>query len=97
MKQFKQNLLFEAYDHAKAGGQALHSHRVILNSAPKCFVRDIRQGKDIGHLFDMDRQRLEATARRLGVRVIKVERIGTHRQHIDLCGTPMAKALTSCV
>ena len=61
----------------------------LRKDTPSCF-----KGRgQIAHLFDMDRGRLISTARRLGVRVIRVEREGTHRQHIDLCGQPLARAV----
>lgn len=91
IKAFAHADLVSAYAHAKAGGQALHlvNHSGgIYQNAPKCFQR----AKEFGHLFDQNRQRLESTARRLGVRIIKVSHSGTHRQHIDLCGAPLAKA-----
>jgi len=34
--------------------------------------------------------------RRLGVRVVKVSRVGCRGQHIDLCGKPLAKAIQEC-
>lgn len=93
MKTFQQMELLSAYDHAAAGGQALHlmaerfAH--IRPDTPACF-----KGRgQIAHLFDQNRERLVATAKRLGVRVIRVEREGTRRQHIDLCGKPLARAL----
>jgi hypothetical protein len=39
-----------------------------------------------------DKTRLIATAKRFGVRVIKVERDGQPGQHIDLCGKPLERA-----
>lgn len=96
MKRFKQSELKAALDHSAAGGQALHCHRFITSRAPQCFKRDVKTGKDIGHLFDLDRERLLKTSKRLGVRVLYVDREGERSQHIDLCGGPMAKALREC-
>jgi hypothetical protein len=45
------------------------------------------------HLFDQDADRCEATARRLGVRVVVVHGRGTEVQHVDLCGKPLARAM----
>lgn len=86
----------EAY--AAAGGQALHTHRIIVDRrrAPRCFVRAVDRGEDIAHLFDQDEARLVATARRLGVRVVVVDRRGLPGQHIDLCGAPLRRALAMC-
>ena len=93
MKAFAQRELHAARTHALQGGQALHlmSGRFAYRRAdtPGCF----KGREQIAHLFDQDRARLVATARRLGVRVILVERPGTAGQHIDLCGRPLARAL----
>lgn len=84
----------EAIAHAAIGGQSLHLHRVIPDRAraPACFVRAVDRGEFIAHLFDLDRARLLATAKTLGVRVLYVDRDGTGRQHIDLCAGPLRKA-----
>lgn len=88
----------EALTHAAAGGQSLHLHRIIVdrNRAPRCFVAAVDRGEDIAHLFDLDEVRLVATAKRLGVRVVYIDRAGTARQHIDLCGAPLRKAVAMC-
>ena len=94
LKVFRAIEIDEALAHAKAGGQALHLHRIIpdRDKAPRCFVQAVDRGEDIAHLFDLDRVRLVKTAKRLGVKVIHVDRDGTDRQHIDLCGGPLRKA-----
>lgn len=78
--------------HVQAGGQALErwdKSYTLGPTAPRCF-----RGRDFAKLYDNDTPRLVATARRLGVRVIKVDRAGeSGAQHIDLCGGPMRKAL----
>ncbi len=61
--------------------------------APRCFVREVDAGRDICHLLDHDLERLRKTARRLGVRVVLVERGGTDTQHIDICAGPLRKAI----
>jgi hypothetical protein len=96
VKRFACLEVTEAKAYAAAGGQALHCHRIIFDDSPRCFKAAVAQGEDIGHLFDQDARRLVATARRLGVRVILVERRGTLGQHIDLCGAPMRRALAEC-
>lgn len=93
MKIFQQMELHEAYAHAEAGGQALHlmSGRFahLRADTPNCF----KGRREIAHLFDRDKARLIETAKRFGVRVIKVEREGDPmRQHIDLCGKPLERA-----
>ncbi len=84
----------EATAYADGGGQALHLHRIIPDrrTAPRCFVREVDQGQPIAHLFDNDRERLIATARSLGVKVIHIDRDGERGQHIDLCSGPLRKA-----
>lgn len=86
MKIFQVDEIFDAYEHAQSGQQALHLH--TLTAGHPLF----RRYSEIAHLFDMNKERLIATARRLGVRVIKVEREGTIKQHIDLCGKPLERA-----
>lgn len=95
MKAFGTMDLFEAEEHAAAGGQALHLHRIIVDrrKAPRCFVAAVDRGEPIAHLFDRDELRLIATVKKLGVKVVKVERAGTPRQHVDLCGGPLRKAI----
>ena len=95
MKSFTTYEIEEAIAYAASGGQALHLHQFIVNwdKAPSCFVREVKAGRDIAHLFDQDYARLIKTCRQLGVKVILVEREGTERQHIDLCGVPLRKAV----
>lgn len=99
MKAFSEREVAAAKAHALAGGQALHLHRIIANprTAPQVFKRAVARGEAIAHLFDADRGRLETTARRLGVRVVRVEHPGTPRQHVDLCGGPLRRACIECV
>lgn len=92
MKAFSFGGIKEALEHAAAGGQALHlfdPRPFVRRSTPRCF----RSAKEAAHLFDADAERLEATAKRLGVRVVKIERRGQRRgQHVDLIGAPLRKA-----
>jgi hypothetical protein len=98
MKHFIQREIREAIAYAKAGGQALHTHRIIVDrsKAPSCFKRDVDAGRDIAHLFDQDVKRLTATVRRLGVKIVVVENEGRRGQHVDLCGQPLERALKLC-
>jgi hypothetical protein len=92
MKRFEQRDILRAYAHAAAGGQALHvceSRPFVTDSAPGCF----RRSAQFAHLIDLDEKRLRDTARRLGVRVIRIERRGERAQHVDLCGKPLERAL----
>lgn len=95
MKVFQEREVAEALAHAAAGGQAIHLHRIIVDRrrAPRCFVQAVDRGEDIAHLFDRDEDRLVATVKRLGVRVVVVGRRGQPGQHVDLCGGPLRKAL----
>ena len=98
MKVFLLREVEEAWAYADEGGQALHLHNIIVDydKAPRCFVAAVERGENIAHLFDKDEARLIKTARRLGVRVILVERRGRHGQHIDLCGQPLKRAIAQC-
>ena len=93
LRTFEARQVAEAVAHAAGGGQAVHLHRVCGPGAPACFRRDVAAGKDIAHLFDQDAARLVATVKRLGVRVVVVERRGTDRQHVDLCGRPLERLI----
>lgn len=86
MKIFTQREMMEAVLFSMKGGQAIHLHS--FNQGHPLFKRYPL----IAHLFDRDEERLISTARRLGVRVIKVERKGEQAQHIDLCGKPFERA-----
>lgn len=91
MKEFTMWELDRAKKCAADGDQALHIH--TLNSGK---ARIFRKYPVIAHLIDLDKDRLIATVRRLGVRVIKVEREGEPLQHIDLCGKPLERARAMC-
>lgn len=102
MKLFVLMRVREATAFAEAGGQALHlsgRHRVPGKVNPV----------SCAHLIDRDAERLVDTARRLGVRQVKIGRPfgrltalskaeGLHGpgQHIDLWGGPLASALAEC-
>jgi len=92
MKRFGRKQIREAVDFALQGGQALHvwdGTGWSRPGTPACF----RRSHLWAHLFDQDAARLEATARRLGVRVIVIQCRGLPRQHVDLCGKPLARAI----
>lgn len=95
MKLFQEKQLYEAYEFAAAGGQALHffSDPGTYLGAPGVF----KASRVAAHLFDRDTERLITTARKLGVRVIKIGRKGTPKQHVDLCGRPLQRARMVCV
>lgn len=94
MRLFGHKEVDAAIRFAGIGGQALHVWNgadkwARAVGAPSCFQRS----KQAAHLFDQDAQRLTQTARRLGVRVIFIDKQGTDRQHIDLCGKPLQRAI----
>jgi hypothetical protein len=90
---FTQSQVLAAREHAMHGGQAIHLHRMLGLNPPQCFARDVRAGKDIAHVFDQNTARLIATAKKMGVRVILVDRLNSAHQHIDMCGKPLEKLL----
>lgn len=96
MKKFGEEELLEAIIHAGGGGQALHLHSIVFENSPKCFKDAVGRGEQIAHLFDQNLSRLQQTARQLGVRVVYIHHKGTTRQHVDLCGAPLRKALEEC-
>lgn len=97
MKAFSWRFVEHAVRYARDGGQALHLHRFIMSpSAPRCFVQAVDRGEPIAHLFDLDTGRLVSTARQLGVKVIFIDKDETPRQHIDLCGRPLLRAIERC-
>lgn len=98
MRCFSMMQLRDAYAYSLSGGQALHTHNIVVykKRPPRCFLNAIRKGEQIGHLFDQDSERLIKTARSLGVNVIVIEDEGTKRQHIDLCAGPLRRAIELC-
>lgn len=93
MKVFQWRELKEAMAFAADGGVAIHLHKIVFPNSPTCFKRAVAAGENIAHVFCRDRELLESLARRHGVRVIKIEHPGTNRQHVDLCGKPLASLL----
>ena len=91
MKYFPMRQLAAAVAHAEAGEQALHVHN--FTHVGHAYFRRYREA---AHLFDQDEERLRRTARSLGVNIIRVEKPGTPRQHIDLCGRPLERAKLMC-
>lgn len=94
MRVFATREVEEAVAYSKAGGVALHLHRIIPDraTAPRCFVQAVDRGEYIAHLFCLDKTRLLDIARRCGVRVLHIDRHGTDGQHIDLCAGPLRAA-----
>jgi len=97
VKRFEKMQLTDAMDHAEQGGQALHVFVPMaverqLPHVQTCF----RRSTAWAHLFDKDGDRLQKTARELGVSVVKIHHAGTPRQHVDLCGKPLKLAIKRC-
>jgi hypothetical protein len=78
---------------AAAGGQALFLHPWGGPSRIRCFD-GVRW---IGKLFDQDKTRLVATARRLGVRRVVIDREDLPEQHVALVAGPLQRARAECV
>ncbi|MCK5639236.1 MAG: hypothetical protein KAJ19_00510 [Gammaproteobacteria bacterium] len=101
MKLFKYKELREATQFAKFGGQALHLYNSTKlpfgyrnkKSVPGTFLKH----KQWGHLFDNNRKRLRKTAKKIGIQRVKIDREGTYKQHVDLCGVPLEKAKNMCL
>lgn len=93
MKVFQMREIREAQDYAAQGGQAIHLHAFITDKAPDVFKKAVAGGNQIAHLFDRDTKRLASTALSLGIRRVVIEHQGTPRQHVDLCGGPLEKAV----
>lgn len=87
MKCFETRQLHDAIEFSRQGGQALHIHGYTQGGH-----RLFRRYKEAAHLFDMNKCRLISTARRLGVKKIKIGREGEIGQHIDLCAGPLERA-----
>lgn len=85
----------EARAHAMAGGIAVHLHKIVFPHSPECFKRAVARGEYIAHVFCQDAKELERLGRSMGVRVIYIDKPGTDRQHIDMCGAPLKKLLAS--
>lgn len=73
-----------------AGEQALFIHPWGGPSRIRCF----NGVREIGKLFDQDKARLVATAKRLGVRKVVIDREDLPEQHVDLVAGPLRKART---
>jgi hypothetical protein len=94
MKVFDFFYVEEAIQYAGEGKVALHLHNVVFDESPLCFRMAVRARKEpIGHLFDQNKARLVSTAKRLGVKVIFIDKEDTKDQHIDLCAGPLKKLL----
>ena len=83
MRRFKNRDVKKALAYVASGMQALHGS--VMRVSGKRRVQ-------WAHLMDNDLDRLIATAKRLGVRRVVVERMNERGQHIDLCGGPLKRA-----
>jgi hypothetical protein len=88
-----------AMRHAAAGGRALHLFTWPLGEFPRGAARAsaAKSAVDgvvrLAHLFDRDPVRLERTALQLGMTRGWIQRAGTDRQHVDVWGAPLRKAI----
>ena len=94
-QRYNAKALTYALGMAHLGRQCLHvySPRVVPPTAPRCF----RAGRPWAHLLDADDVRLRRTARGLGVRTVFVHHEASPRQHVDLVGRPLARAVGWCL
>lgn len=74
---------------------AIHLHWITTQRAPKCFVRDVRKGYPIAHVFCQDKQTLIELAKRHKIHKIFIDNEDEHGQHIDFCGKPLRTLLES--
>lgn len=93
MKVFQMREIEEALAFSAAGGIAVHLHDIVFDHSPQCFKDDVAKGRQIAHMFCLDRGRLLAVAKAAGVNVLYVDRDGTPSQHVDLCGSPLKAVL----
>lgn len=99
MRQFSEQQLRQAVQHALDGGQALHVFHGTepwVARSPACFRKAHSLGLPWAHLLDQDTRRLWGMARRLGVRRVALHKKGTSTQHVDLCLGPLRRALAAC-
>ncbi len=92
MKLFKHREVKEAIAYALAGGQALHVWNPTDEERRRAPIAFRARGP-WAHLLDQNLDRLVQTAKRLGVKTIKVGKEGHRHQHIDLCAGPLCRAL----
>lgn len=97
MRGFLTREIRAAVGYSLAGGTALHLHTLgVGKDAPAVFRAAVARGEWVAHLFDRDADRLRRMAVVLGVRVVVIDRAGQDAQHIDVCGTPLQRALLLC-
>lgn len=89
MKLFQRNQIKEAYAYADSGETAVHLHDIVFRESPACFVRDVKAGKYIAHVFSQDVELLTELAVRSGIKKVVIDGKGTRRQHVDFCGKPL--------
>lgn len=95
MKLFELHQLFDAIKFAADGGQALYRDKARFRHAARYFREAVARGEFIGHIFDLDRERLVATALKVGASP-RVYSEPKDRQHINLFGNAMDAAVELC-
>ena len=93
MQVFQCEDIQAAYAHAAAGGIAVHLHSIVFPHSPQCFRQAVKRGEQIAHVFGQDAEELKLLAKKHGVRVLYIDKPGTPRQHIDMCGKPLQNLL----
>lgn len=84
MTLFPHNELRNAFLFAESGNQAL------------LIAKRVRGKPQLARLIDHDTDRLYATARRLGLRYVHIERGGLIGQHVVFEGRPLDRAMSEC-
>lgn len=93
MKVFVQSDLHAAMTYARHGGLAIHLHFIVFADSPQCFKRDVAAGLPIAHVFHSDSEFLRRLAKSIGINKVYIDREGSTRQHLDVCGTPLQRLL----
>lgn len=96
MKLFMPRQIREAYKWVQESpfNSALHLHFFVFPNSPSVFKKAVARREPIAHLFSQDKEFLIEVAKYLGVNKIVIDREGTFRQHVDLCGNPLADCLS---
>lgn len=90
MKFFEFGQIREALEYSQK--VSVHLHDVVFDNSPLCFRAAVNRRKEcIAHVFCKDADLLRKMARKLGIKVIYIDKEGNYNQHLDLCGVPLKK------
>lgn len=95
MKLFRRNQTREAIRFSKEGGQSLQP---FIKTLVFCGGRGdfFKHPQRAARLFDQNTARLITTIRKFGINTIHVHLVGTDKQHVDLTGKPLERAMRAC-